>query len=101
MRADAETLRPGVAAADCTMGAFCDYSAGAPAGALGEEVRVAPVRASPSRAAELREVGGSRRWVPLGEPEEDWWAEVGVSGERLPGEWEYDRAFGSVVRSCA
>lgn len=97
MRADAETLRPGVAA---DRGVFCDRGSGVAAGALGEEVRVGPVRASPSRATELREVGGPRRWVPLGEPEEDWWSEVGASGERLPGEWEYDRAAGSVVRSC-
>lgn len=67
---------------------------------LGEEVAVVPVDGGNSVAAVLREANGTRRWVPIGEPEEDWWAALSESGERLPGDWEYDRDAGTVVCSA-
>lgn len=50
-------------------------------------------------ATALNEAGGNRRWVANGESEEDWWVEVDRNGQRLPGEWEYDREEGIVVCS--
>lgn len=41
-----------------------------------------------------------RRWVINGDPIEDWWMEVDASGQKLPGEWEWDREAGTVVCSC-
>lgn len=38
-----------------------------------------------------REVGGNRRWVINGDPQEDWWIEVDQNGQRSSGDWEYDR----------
>lgn len=69
------------------------------AAALGEEVPVVPAGGDPVSATALNEAGGNRRWVVNGEPEEDWWVEVGRNGQRLPGEWEYDREEGIVVCS--
>lgn len=64
------------------------------AAVLGEEVAVIPVSATV-----LSEVGGNRRWMVNGDPQEDWWVEVDQNGQRLPGEWEYDRDTGTVVCS--
>lgn len=66
---------------------------------LGEEVAVVPAGGNPVSATALNEVGGNRRWVVNGEPEEDWWVEVDQNGQRLPGDWEYDREEGTVVCS--
>ncbi len=45
----------------------------------------------------LVEVGGDRRWVPRGEPEEDWWTEVTPQGIAYQDGWEYDRDTNTVV----
>lgn len=82
-----------------TLGWVGDVTGCEALGVLGEEVRVVPEKDSPGRTRMLTEVGGARRWTLSGEPEEDWWAEVGAHGERMPGEWEYDRAAGIVVCS--
>lgn len=70
-----------------------------PLATLGEEVPVEPEGGDPVRAVALAEVGGTRRWVVNGDPEEDWWAEVDETGRHLPGDWEYDRDEGVVVCS--
>lgn len=71
------------------------------AAVLGEEVAVTPVGGNPVGATALSEVGGERRWVTNGDPEEDWWVEVDRCGRCLPGEWEYDRDAGTVTCSIA
>lgn len=70
-----------------------------PLATLLEEVQVEPEGGDPVHAVALAEVGGARRWVVNGDPEEDWWAEVGEAGRHLPGDWEYDRDEGIVVCS--
>lgn len=86
-------------AAVASLGWIRDVTGSRPLGTLGEEVRVAMEGTRSPHGAALREAGGGRRWVPRGEPEEDWWAEVDASGNILPGDWEYDREAGSVVCS--
>lgn len=66
---------------------------------LGEGVAVVPVDGDSMSATVLSEVDGKRRLVVNGEPEEDWWVEVDQNGQRLPGDWEYDRDAGTVVGS--
>lgn len=68
---------------------------------LGEEIAVLPMGGSPVGATALSEVGGERRWVINGDPKEDWWVEIDRDGQRLPGEWEYDRDTGTVACSIA
>lgn len=70
-----------------------------PLATLNEEVRVEPEGGDPGTATSFREVGGERRWVLAGEPEEDWWTALSESGARLPGDWEYDRESGTMVCS--
>lgn len=64
---------------------------------LDKRVPVEPEVGDPAHATTLLEVGGARRWVVNGDPEEDWWAEVDDTGRKLPGDWEYNRDEGVVV----
>lgn len=68
--------------------------------ALGEEIAVvSPRRENPSLAHELTTADGTRRWVPSGDPIENWWTELAPDGSALPGEWEYDSDNKTLMRS--
>ena len=71
-----------------------------PLATLNEEVVVLPEGGDSVTVTTLREVSGTRRWVPCGESGEDWWRALD-GGMRLPGEWEYDRDTETVVCSLA
>lgn len=60
---------------------------------LGESVKVHRIASSNV----LAEEHGMRKWILNGEPEQDWWMEIDSDFERLPGDWEYDRAKETVT----